>query len=80
MNEEFQFTHSTYGVFKDVIYIPDGFGLSDEDIEDIKVQRYNSWVNQISIAQCMDENLEPINVPADPPADDIPSMPISPEE
>jgi hypothetical protein len=39
------FEYSTpYGVYRDALYLDDGHGLSDEQIEAMKQERLNNWI------------------------------------
>lgn len=47
MYEEFQFEHPLYGVFKDAIYVPDETVLTDQELADIKQNRYFAWIETL---------------------------------
>lgn len=43
MKIDFEFTTS-HGVFRDALHLPDNHGLSDAEIEAMKVQRRDNWI------------------------------------
>jgi hypothetical protein len=44
---DFSKTHETYGTFADALHLEDNHGLTDEQIEAMKQQRFDNWVNHI---------------------------------
>lgn len=44
---EFEF-QTEYGLFRDALHLPDDHGLSDEQIEAMKVQRRDNWIAIVS--------------------------------
>jgi hypothetical protein len=50
---DFEF-ESQYGKFCDAIYLPDDHGLTNEQIEDIKQQRFNNWIAAIENASTVE--------------------------
>jgi hypothetical protein len=44
---DFEMTHSTYGVYRDALYLPEGHGLSDEEIKAMQQERFDNWVKVI---------------------------------
>lgn len=40
-----------YGIFRDAIFIPDEYVVTDAEIETMKAQRYMAWLNQIIAMQ-----------------------------
>ena len=47
MKINFSFS-SQYGTFSDALYLPDDHGLSDEQIEAMKQQRFDNWIAVIT--------------------------------
>lgn len=45
---DFEFTHEGFGVFRDALHLPDDHGLSDEQIEAMKKERFDNWVNIVT--------------------------------
>jgi hypothetical protein len=43
MKIDFEFD-TVHGKFRDALHLPDDHGLSDAEIDDIKVQRRDSWI------------------------------------
>ena len=39
---------SQYGTFSDALHLPDDHGLSDEQIEAMKQQRFDNWIAVIT--------------------------------
>ena len=44
---DFEKTHEVYGTYKDAIHLPEDHNHSDQEIEDMKQQRFDNWVNHI---------------------------------
>jgi hypothetical protein len=44
---DFSFS-SQYGTFSDALHLPDDHGLSDEQIEAMKQQRFDNWIAVIT--------------------------------
>lgn len=44
----FTFNSEKYGQFSDALHLPDDHGLSDVEIEALKQQRFDSWLNFIT--------------------------------
>ena len=40
---DFEFD-SPYGVFRDALHLPDDHGLSDDEIQALKQQRFDNWI------------------------------------
>ena len=40
---DFEFD-SPYGVFRDALHLPDDHGLSDDEIQAMKQQRFDNWL------------------------------------
>jgi hypothetical protein len=40
---DFEFD-SPYGVFRDALHLPDDHGLSDDEIQALKQQRFDNWL------------------------------------
>jgi hypothetical protein len=47
MKIDFSFS-SEYGTFSDALHLPDDHGLSDEQIEAMKQQRFDNWIAVIT--------------------------------
>ena len=47
MKIDFSFS-SQYGRFSDALHLPDDHGLSDEQIETMKQQRFDNWIDVIT--------------------------------
>ena len=43
MKIDFEFD-TAHGKFRDALHLPDNHGLSDVEIEDMKVQRRDNWI------------------------------------
>lgn len=40
---DFEFD-SQYGVFRDALHLPDGHGMTDDQIQAMKQQRFDNWL------------------------------------
>ena len=47
MKIDFSFS-SQYGTFSDALHLPNDHGLSDEQIETMKQQRFDNWIDVIT--------------------------------
>lgn len=47
MKIDFSFS-SQYGTFSDALHLPDDHGLSNEQIETLKQQRFDNWIAVIT--------------------------------
>ncbi len=46
--ESFEFSFITkYGKFSDVIYLPENHGLTEEEINNMKIERLNNWLTYL---------------------------------
>lgn len=54
INFEFDTVH---GKFRDALHLPDNHGLSDVEIEDMKLQRRDNWIAVVTAPSV--EELEP---------------------
>ena len=43
MKIDFEF-ESNYGVYRDALYLDDNHSLTEQEIEAIKLERFNNWV------------------------------------
>lgn len=43
MKIDFEYT-TKYGVYRDAIHLPDDHGLSDQQLEEMKLERLNNWL------------------------------------
>ena len=41
---EFETKH---GIFRDALYLPEGHNFTDQDIQSMKIERLNNWLNII---------------------------------
>jgi hypothetical protein len=44
---DFSKTHETYGAFADALHLEDNHGLTDDEIEAMKQQRFDNWVAHV---------------------------------
>ena len=44
---DFSKTHETYGTFADAIHLDENHTYTDDEIEAMKQQRFDNWVNHI---------------------------------
>ena len=63
MKIDFEYT-TKYGVFRDALHLLDDHGLSDQQIEDMKQERLNNWLNVIENPPVVEE--EPTALPIPP--------------
>ena len=42
---DFEIPNEKYGTYRDALYLPEDHGMTDEQIEAMKQERYNNWVN-----------------------------------
>lgn len=56
---DFSKTHDIYGTFADALHLDDNHGLTDTEIETIKQQRFDNWVNHITEMS----NRPPVEIP-----------------
>ena len=59
---DFEFD-SPYGVFRDALHLPDDHGLSDDEIQALKQQRFDNW---IAIVTAPSEEPPPVESPPEP--------------
>jgi len=66
--------NTQYGTFRDALHLPDDHNLSDAEIEAMKQQRVNNWINVVTEAS---------NAPStdviDVPVSDVVETPPDPE-
>lgn len=55
---DFEFD-SRFGVFRDALHLPEDHGLTDQEIEDLKKQRYDNW---IAVLETPPQDLPPLPV------------------
>lgn len=55
---DFEITNDKYGVYRDALHLPENHGLSDEQIEAMKQERYNNWVNIIENPPVVEEVID----------------------
>lgn len=51
---DFEF-QTAFGLYRDALYLPEGHGLSDAEVEAMKQQRVDSWVAAVSAPPAEDE-------------------------
>lgn len=56
---DFEFD-SEYGVFRDAIYLPEDHALTDAEIEAMKQQRFDNWVDAVTNPPQVEEVAVPI--------------------
>ena len=56
---DFEFD-SQYGVFRDALHLPEDHGLSDDEVQALKQQRFDNW---IAIVTAPPEELPPVESP-----------------
>lgn len=54
---DFEFD-SQYGVFRDALHLPDDHGLSDDEVQALKQQRFDNWLAIV--------NPSPVESPPEP--------------
>lgn len=59
----FEKTNDTYGTFRDALYLPDDHSLTEAEIESMKQQRFDSWIDAIN--QPSVETIEPVEATED---------------
>lgn len=52
---DFEIQNEKYGVYRDALYLAEDHGLSDAEIEAMKQERYNNWVNIIENPPVVEE-------------------------
>ena len=58
---DFSNTHETYGTFADALHLEDDHTFTDAEIEAMKQERFDNWVNHITTMS----NQPPIEAPVD---------------
>jgi hypothetical protein len=57
MKIDFEYT-TVHGKFRDALHLPDDHGLSDAEIEDIKVQRRDNWIAVVTAPSVEPDTVE----------------------
>jgi len=52
---DFEIQNEKYGVYRDALYLAEDHSLSDAEIEAMKQERYNNWVNIIENPPVVEE-------------------------
>lgn len=52
---DFEVQNEKYGVYRDALYLPDDHTFSEAEIESIKQERYDNWVNVIENPPVVEE-------------------------
>ena len=56
---DFTKTHDVYGTYQDALHLEDNHNFSDEEIETMKQQRFDNWVDHITVMSNMPPPSEP---------------------
>jgi hypothetical protein len=52
---DFEIQNEKYGVYRDALYLPDDHTFSDAQIEAMKQERYDNWVNIVENPPVVEE-------------------------
>jgi hypothetical protein len=52
---DFEIQNEKYGVYRDALYLAEDHGLSDAEIESMKQERYDNWLNIIENPPVVEE-------------------------
>jgi hypothetical protein len=52
---DFEIQNEKYGVYRDALYLPDDHTFSNAEIESMKQERYDNWVNVIENPPVVEE-------------------------
>ncbi len=52
---DFEVQNEKYGVYRDALYLPDDHAFSEAEIESMKQERYDNWVNIIENPPVVEE-------------------------
>jgi len=52
---DFEIQNEKYGVYRDALHLPEDHGMTDEQIEAMKQERYDNWVNIIENPPVVEE-------------------------
>lgn len=52
---DFEIKNEKYGVYRDALYLAEDHGLSDAEIESMKQERYDNWLNIIENPPVVEE-------------------------
>lgn len=47
MKIDFEFTHPVHGLYSDCLNLPDDHGYTDDELNAMKQQRFDGWVNYL---------------------------------
>lgn len=47
MKIDFEFTHPVHGLYRDCLNLPDDHGYTDDELNAMKQQRFDGWVNYL---------------------------------
>jgi hypothetical protein len=70
MKIDFEFS-SEYGLFRDALHLPDDHTFTDEEIQAMKQQRFDSWIAVITAPPQIVEGIGNV---------DLPELPFPPPE
>jgi len=54
MKIDFEF-QTEHGLFRDALYLPDEHDLTAEQIDELKLQRLNNWINIITTVNTIED-------------------------
>ena len=52
---DFEIQNEKYGVYRDALYLPDDHTFSEAEIESMKQERYDNWVNIVENPPVVEE-------------------------
>lgn len=61
---DFEIQNEKYGVYRDALHLPEDHGMTDAQIEAIKQERYNNWVNIVENPPVTEEPEKPAPAPS----------------
>lgn len=68
MKIDFERHHTIWGKYSDALYLPDDHSYTDEQIESLKDERFNSWVSIIEAPQTVENEPTLVESPVVEPA------------
>ena len=61
---DFEIPNEKYGTYRDALYLPEDHGMTDEQIEAMKQERYNNWLDIIENPPVVEEPEQPAPAPS----------------
>ena len=55
---DFEITNEKYGVYRDALHLPEDHTFTEEEIENMKQERYDNWVNIVENPPVSEEEPE----------------------